>query len=71
MSRWTARGEAVIRHRAETRGPPPVVMLAAVDGGTHAALRGQELSNGRPGGLTWDVETASLESFQAASHFAY
>ena len=31
----------------------------------------QELSSGRPGGLTSEVLTASLERFHAASHFAY
>lgn len=31
----------------------------------------QELSSGRPGGLTWEVLTASLERFQAASQLAY
>jgi len=31
----------------------------------------QELSSGSPGGLTSEDSTASLERFQAASHFAY
>lgn len=31
----------------------------------------QELVSGRPGGLTSDLETASLERFHAASHLAY
>src|SRR5581483_2399262 len=32
---------------------------------------GQELVIGSPGGLTWELLTASLLRFQAASHCAY
>lgn len=50
---------------------PGIRRGAGDPGGSRPMSVDQELSSGRPGGLTWEVRTASLERFQAASHLAY